>query len=740
MNLKDIKKLHDKGFALIYLRQGEKRPIESGWTSQTKKTWGELENSFEKTHNLGVRLGLPSRLISGNYLGAIDCDVKSQSRKAKLEMNEALRTLGIDLDKAPVVMSGRGNGSKHVYVQTKEPMQPLKFAQSSILSKVKMPSAKPSRRDLEKLTSEEIEQGLRIRPAWEIAFMGTGQQTVLPPSIHPDTGFKYAWANDMQVKHLPLFKPEMFVSQVSKKLETIKLDFKAEDVNLYDSNLPIKTIKLIESGQGSSDKSADLFSIALSMCRFGFSDNQILSVLSDPTNWISSAGYAHTQSNSRLRAVHWINKYTLTKARYETDIMRKFENKPTDLEMSTSDAKEVKADLEDQDAKILPDLDGKNKPRPTLRNLLHILEKFMGGGAVGYDEFSNRAVFLKDTVYGGIKGNELTDQDDLHLKVYCAAHYRFEPSKEICYEAHAVVSKKYAFHPVKSYLDGLTWDKTPRLDQWLKSAFRAYGPDQYLEAVGRKVLVAAVARVYEPGVKFDHVMVLEGFQGKGKSTALRILAGDKWFTDGLGDIHQKDVVDQMTGKWLIELGELASIKKADVDLLKSFITRQTDRVRMPYGRRSADFPRQSIFIGSTNLDEYFTDETGNRRYWPVKIDQANFKWLVKNRDQLWAEAKVQHDLGESLYFEKEVEELARIEQSKRFAVDEIQGGVLEIMKDHPSEKYTSTEIWRKLNGTIEGHPSDYESRRIAKVMKVLGFTRKNMRIGGVVMKGWRRYE
>lgn len=742
-NLGELKKLHDKGMALIYLHEKQKRPLESGWTSQNKKKWEELENSHEKRYNVGVRLGTPSLLISGLYLGAIDCDIKSSSRKAKTELNTALQKLGIDLKSAPIVMSGRGNGSKHVYVQTVKPMTPMKYAQSTILTRVLMPSVQPSKRDQEKLTEAEIKEGYRIRPAWEIAFMGTGQQTVLPPSIHPDTGAKYAWANGMQVKYLPTFDPSKFVSQVEKKeIDKRDLDFKPVKVDLWESKLSTRLIQMIEDGAGCEDRSASLFTITLTMCRLGFTDNEILTVLSDPEHWISEAAYEHTKSRNRGVAVKWLHKYTLEKARFETDIMRRFENKTVQKPLSDFESEKIKEEIQEKANQEIPDTDKGGKPKPTVRNVFHILEHFFESGSIGYDQFSNRAFFLKDTPYGGERGRELNDMDDLKLKHHIARHFRFEPSKECCYEAHALVAAQHAYHPVRTYLDSLEWDGESRLDMWLKLAFKAIGPKEYLSAISRKTLVAAVARIYEPGIKFDHVLILEGFQGKGKSTALRILAGDKWFTDGLGDIHQKDVVDQMTGKWIIELGELASIKKSDVEGVKAFLSRQTDRVRMPYGRRSADFPRQSIFIGSTNNDEYFIDETGNRRYWPVKILEADFKWLKTNRDQLWAEAVTMYNLGEELYLEKDLEKVAAQEQSKRYVTDEWESVVREYVEADArgDGKFSTTEIWCHVQNTPVGtaHPPDWDAKRVGKIMRRLDYVRTKVRIGGVQMKGWRK--
>lgn len=749
LQLSEIKKLHDKGLALIYLRPKSKRPFEKKWTSQAPKTWDELENSFEKSYNIGVRLGEPSKLQSGNFLCAIDCDVKSKSRKALQEMNDALRKLGIDLVSAPIVMSGRGNGSRHVYVQVKHPRRGFKLATSTHTVKVHMPgeTREHSKVEKKKLTADEMKDGWRIRPAWEISFMGTGQQTVLPPSIHPDSGMKYDWASPLTVKYTPVFDPSkhqatkshVYNEAVDHLSNGKGFKFKAVQVDLASSKLPTWVIRLIEDGEGCEDRSAGLMTAAMSMCRAGFTDNQILSVLSSADNYLGLAALER-RGHNRHSAVEWLHKHTLLKARHETSPMRFFDNPPSRAERApVEDAEEVEELAEQLDEELnaeLPDKDGKGTPRPTVRNIVHILEHFMGGGLVGYDEFSNRAVFLKDTPYGGVRGQELTDGDDLALMHHIACTYRFEPSSDNCFKAHALVAKKFKYHPVRKYLSALEWDGKPRLDDWLTHAFSASGPRAYIRAVGRKVMVAAVKRVFEPGCKFDYVMVLEGNQGKGKSMALSTLTSPDWFTDGLGDIHTKDVVDQMTGKWMIELSELASIKKADIETVKAFITRQVDRVRPPYGRRSVDFPRQSIFIGSTNNSHYFNDETGNRRFWPVSIDEVNLRWLRKHRKQLWAEAMMRYELGEDVFLSRELEDVAAKEQEKRFDVDEWEVEVKKIVKKTEGP-FLTTDLWRSINLTSgNGHPSDYDCKRISKIMKRLGYIKTMRRLDGMVTRCW----
>jgi hypothetical protein len=705
LKLSDLKSLHDAGFSLIYLHEREKRPLENGWTKGPRHTWKEIQSQFNPRLNVGVRLGESSHIADQGYLMCLDLDIKDPAFK-----QDALRRLKEVTGEStwPEVRSGSGNGSRHLYGVSREPFKMV---------------------TLEKHKDQ-----------WELCAYSTGRQMVLPPSIHP-SGEPYVWKKPLSwEKNLPVFDPSQWADPVSltpKEELSEGPPFEIAEVNLRASRIPDDVIRLLEDGVGSVDKSAELLSIAITLCRYGLTDNEILSVLSDPGNWMFCA--AETRGRSRKSFIRWLRQYALKPARESTDVMRFFSHPPEHVKLTAKEAVVEEAKIKNDNKSVLPDLGKGGWPKSTLRNMVHILEQLMGGGLVGFNEFSARAFFLKDTPYGGKKGREIADHDDLALKHYVACHYRFEPSQTLCFEAHSFVARKYAHHPVRNYLSSLVWDKTPRLDTWLVKAFGALGPKDYVRAIGRKVLTAAVARVFEPGIKFDYVMVLEGDQGKGKSMSLGILSSRAWFTDGLGDIKNKDVVDQMTGKWIVELGELASIRGSENEHTKSFLSRQVDRVRMSYGRRSEDYPRQSVFIGSTNASEYFTDETGNRRYWPLKIEKADREWIRAHRDQLWAEAMMRYELGEDLYLSEELESVAREQQNKRFEVDEWEVEIKCIVKNSEASIFTTLELWRAINITNgNGQPSPYDMRRIGRIMHRLKFRRTTAKIKGVAGKCWRR--
>lgn len=200
-----------------------------------------------------------------------------------------------------------------------------------------------------------------------------------------------------------------------------------------------------------------------------------------------------------------------------------------------------------------------------------------------------------------------------------------------------------AYHPVRQYLENLAWDKKPRMAQWLKLAFGCEQPDPYIEHIGTMFLISMVARIMQPGCQADYMLIIEGDQGKQKSSALRALVGNpEWFSDNLPDLgRNSDMVRismHLQGKWLIEAPEMHATGNADNSLVKSFITRREERYVPKHGRMEVHQPRQCIFAGSTNKEAYFTDETGERRYWPIRAETIDLGWIGDNRDQLWAEA------------------------------------------------------------------------------------------------------
>jgi predicted P-loop ATPase len=224
---------------------------------------------------------------------------------------------------------------------------------------------------------------------------------------------------------------------------------------------------------------------------------------------------------------------------------------------------------------------------------------------------------------------------------------------------------EHRFHPIREYLESLRWDGDQRIDAWT-NVYLGASSSEYAAAVGARWLIGAVARVMKPGCKNDCALILEGPQGARKSTALRVLGGS-WFTDDVAEVGSKDSQLQIRGVWIIEWAELDAMSRVDVAKIKAFMSRSTDRFRPPYGHRLIELPRESVFAGTTNGDSYLRDETGGRRFWPIRCGGIDIDGLARDRDQLWAEAVARFRKGESWWLDKQfLVEAAELEQAERY--------------------------------------------------------------------------
>ena len=681
--LAEAKRLYDMGFAIHWLHKKSKRPIESGWTTGPRKDWNYLKETYMPGLNVGVRLGAPSK-VNGKFLAVVDVDVKSKSKTHDKEVSEGLSRL-IKSTTLPEVTSGRGNGSRHYYILTDKPIKPFTALRSETKVKVPMPSVKPSKKELELLTPQEIADGLRLRPAWEIGVMGDGQQVVLPPSIHPDSGKAYAWRKNFDKRAAviadvaPLTKPEIDKgSGESKTIEQEKVnqDFVTEVVDLEWLPISDKIKGMILTGEGVTDRSASLLPVSHALFKAGLNRNEILSVLTDPKTYLGRCAYEHAQTNSRKRAANWVWKYTLKKVFEEHSAEKLFAEPIQEARELSFDEETASEEAFDEARHWTMDLEltKDDKYRTNLKNTVLILEK-AGDGLFKRDLFALRDFYGANTPWGGKKDHALNDEDIHQIKLWLSNHYGIEPSDNTIGAALTILSKRNAFDPVFDWLEGLpAWDEKPRLDTWLKDHFHAKGHDEYLAQVFRKWIVGMVLRIYEPGAKFDWMPIFEGAQGVGKSSFGRLLVGDKFFLDWLPDLGNKDSALALQGVWAVEMGELASFRKNEIETVKAFITRKVDKVRPPYGERWLESPRRCVFFGTTNYETYLRDDSGNRRFKPVKVGRLDFQTLKDERDQLFAEAiwlyKSGFETGETLDIEGDAKTYELQIQSEKMVSDD----------------------------------------------------------------------
>ena len=312
-------------------------------------------------------------------------------------------------------------------------------------------------------------------------------------------------------------------------------------------------------------------------------------------------------------------------------------------------------------------------------------------GVLGYNEFSGSHEILKPPPPPclGHPGEEIKDHLDVGATRWLERKSGKAFHKDVVASALDAISRENGFHPVRDRLRSLpSWDRVPRLNHWLYDYAGVdrgsdEKPNTYAAWAGRKYLISAVARIMQPGCQADHVLVLEGNTGIGKSTLCRTLSMG-WFDDHLDDMHSKDAMMKVRGVWMVELKELDVVLRSERNAettVKSFIDRRHDRYRAVYGRREETTPRQCVFIGTTERSDWLRAETG-RRWWPVKCGVIDIPGLVRDLDQLWAEAVAAYDSGE-LWYPTGAEEIAEatLEQSARHDEDVLTQPALDKAED-----------------------------------------------------------
>ncbi len=292
-------------------------------------------------------------------------------------------------------------------------------------------------------------------------------------------------------------------------------------------------------------------------------------------------------------------------------------------------------------------LNERNKPRDCRENIFLVLENHREWqGVIAYDEFANRVVKLKPPPYERAEIGPWSGIDDLRLGQWMAqAENLVLRSTTTLVEAVSFSASNHVVHPVRAWLEGLVWDGTPRRDDWLTDCL-GVEKTEYAMRVGRYFLGNLVARIFQPGCIMRSVPVLEGAQERGKSTALRMLVGDDWFSDTHFDVGSKDSYQAVQGIWLYEISEMSSFNKSEAARVKEFVSSVADNFRPPYERRNVKVMRQVCFAGTTNEAIYLKDWTGNTRFWPVRTGEIDLEAIASQREQLFAEAVHFYGKGE----------------------------------------------------------------------------------------------
>jgi predicted P-loop ATPase len=385
------------------------------------------------------------------------------------------------------------------------------------------------------------------------------------------------------------------------------------------------------------------------------------------------------------------------------------------------------------------------------------------GADCRYDVFHDR--IMVEGHECGIRGDAHENLENVTLKIRQAVleRFGFDPSAGFTMDALKMRCLDHVFDPVRDYLDSLRWDGKPRLNTWLIRYCRA--EDTPLNrAIGRKMLVAAVRRVREPGCKFDYIVVLEGDQGVGKSSLLRVLAGEENFSDNeiLG-LYKREQQEAIQGVWIYEVAELEGLVKSEVTKIKLFASKTVDGARPAYGRSRVDRPRRCIFVATTNEDTYLRDTTGNRRFWPVCVGVIDLSAVRRDRDQLWAEASVVEADGEPLVIGQELWGDVAAQQDARMEVDPWEDTIARELgrlirlgnaketfmidgnfakaadaRGDPEWRVSTDHLLSNVLRIPEDRQNNNHTKRLAGIMRNLGWLRYEtpLRIGKEVRRGF----
>lgn len=371
-------------------------------------------------------------------------------------------------------------------------------------------------------------------------------------------------------------------------------------------------------------------------------------------------------------------------------------------------------------------------------------------GVFRFNDFAHKIMVVKCPPWEtdeSFKIHQLSDIDITQTTAFLE-NQGLSPERGGTHSAIDAVAHNNHFHPAQEYFKSLEWDGVPRLDTWLKVYLGAEEDEaDYLAFIGRKWLTAAVKRVFEPGCKFDHVLVLEGEQGRGKSMALKVLStfGDEveesYFTDAItiADIQNKDTIQKIQGSIIVELAELAGFNKRDDEEIKRWITLQHDDCRLPYERTTTRFSRQFVLSATTNSYDYLKDPTGNRRYWPAKTNIIDMEAIRRDRKQLWAEAYKYFMDGLYIGPTPEEMELATVAQEKRRTVDVWEDDVLNTIRklEELNSPLKLDEIMKEMGMALRER--DYRSQtRLITILKSNGFENIVGKVNGRSVRGWKK--
>lgn len=597
-------------------------------------------------------------------------------------------------------------------------------------------------------------------PGTDIDIRSEGGQIAVCPSVHPDTGHAYQWLNgpnnQQPIQELPanIAQAILELAVRTESGSTRRSSDKAgdEQANWRGADKQLAAL-LARSLPEHGERHSACLMICGWLCKKGWPEDRVSGFLHDVlvgTGWDFSPTEVENDVSTTFDATRNDRPYSGRTALRELLVSRQGE-KAGGYEFD-----ELEANL---------DLLGKyglqrNKEgvvQPSWENLRRIMSEHPAWrGKMRLNEFSHR--IEKDGALpdrSPAAASALWDDGDAtRTACWLSGNYYRDFAVERIHALAKVTAQSRSYHPVRTYLEGLAWDGKPRLGQLFS---RGFGVDDAprVSMISRFFAIGAVARIFTPGCKVDSVPIFVGGQGVGKSTACRILSvNEDWFADPKLDLASKDSIMQIDGKWIVELGELAGIRRQEVETVKAFITRQNDRVRLPYERTAQDIPRQTVFLASTNDQEILTDTTGNRRWWPMTSSRCpDIDWLRTERDQIWAEAVVAYRKGER-WHPTPAESVILAEAAEEYEVHEpwledianglnrfLQGSIPGITAIDPHEGITTAFVLDKVLQKPAERRTNFDAKRVANALDKLGWRKwptngGKRKVNGVPVRVW----
>lgn len=395
---------------------------------------------------------------------------------------------------------------------------------------------------------------------------------------------------------------------------------------------------------------------------------------------------------------------------------------------------------DDENWESLLEFNAKTKfPNPTANNVEVLLKYGPFKGVLAYDAFGNTEVIRKALPW---RSKERPDEeyepwlgsDDNRLVHYFNKMFEIK-SESLIKNAFVEVTRANKFHPIKEYIESFIWDGKERLETIFVTYLGAPNT-HYVRQVTRKMFIAAIKRLYEPGCKFDNMLVLIGPQGVGKSSLLEKL-GRKWFSDSLKTFESKEAGEHLQSAWIFEIGELSAMKKTEVEEVKAFLSKTEDKYRVAFDRVVSSFPRKCVFFGTTNTRDFLRDTTGNRRFWPVEVNPDNKKlshWEQLTDDvvgQIWAEALCLYNGGESLELDKEAKKEAESQQTTHMQSDPREGVIQEWLESPIEDEFMgennkepvyrdrvcAAQIWVECLGNKKGSMKPWDAKEICDLLR-----------------------